>query len=153
MAKFSISTHIAAPPEVVFPLLCDLEHTAENISGIDRLEVLTDGPIGVGTRFCETRTMFGKQATEEMEFTAFDEPHGYTVECNSCGAHYVATYELIPDIWGTTVKLDFDCQAMTLLAKAISPLSLFMMGPMKKCIAADLEDIKRVAEAQEWQLA
>ncbi len=153
MAKFSLSTHIAAPPDVVFPLLSDLQHAAENISGIEQLEILTDGPMDVGTRFRETRTMFGKQATEEMLVTAFDEPHGYTVECDSCGAHYVAAYELIPDIWGTTVNLEVDCHATTLLAKAMTPLSLLMMGPMKKCMAADVDDIKRLAEAREWLVA
>ncbi|QEG35548.1 SRPBCC family protein [Bythopirellula goksoeyrii] len=153
MSKFSLSTHIAAPPEIVFPLLSDLEHAADNISGIDQIEVLTDGPMGAGTRFRETRTTFGKQTTEEMVVTAFDEPHGYTVECDSSGAHYVATYVLIPDIWGTTVKVDFDCQATTLLAKAMAPLTLLMMGPMKKCVEGDLEDVKQLAETQEWQEA
>ncbi len=153
MSQFSLSTHIAAPPEIVFPLLSDIEHAAEQIAGIDHIELLTEGPVGIGTRFCETRTIFGKTTIEEMEITAFDDPHGYTVECDSCGAHYVVTYELVPDIWGTTVKVNFLCQPTTLFAMAMTPLSLLMMGPVKKSMEADLEDIKRLAEQREWQTA
>lgn len=153
MSKFIVSTHITAPREIVFAVLSDLAHTAENVSAIECVEILTAGPVGVGTRYRETRKMFGKTATEEFEITAFDPPHGYTVECDSCGAHYKTLHTLTPDVWGTTVEILFDCQATSLVAKLMSPLSLLMLGPMKKCIATHLADIKRVAEAQEHQPA
>ena len=60
-----MSEHVTAPREVVFEVAADFHNAAElNIQGIDSLEVLTDGPIGVGTRFRETRVMMGKSSTE-----------------------------------------------------------------------------------------
>ncbi len=153
MAKFTMSEHITAPPEVVFEVASDFHHAAENIQGIDRLDVLTDGPVGVGTRFRETRTMFGKEATEEMEITAFDAPHSYVVEGESCGGHYRFEYRFVGDISGTNVRLNVETRAISFFAKLMTPVaSLLMVGPMKKCIAADMEDVKKVAESKSRQL-
>lgn len=152
MAKFSMSEHVTAPPEVVFEVASDFHNAAENVQGIDSLEVLTDGPIGVGTRFRETRVMLGKASTEEMEVTAFDPPHSYVVETESCGCHFRCEYRFVGDISGTNLRLTMDTSAISLFAKLMSPLSALMMGPMKKCIAADLEDVKSVAESRARQL-
>jgi len=66
--------YIEAPREVVFDAALDLHSAAENIGAITKMEVLTDGPIGLGTRFRETRVMFRKEATELMEITVFERP-------------------------------------------------------------------------------
>ncbi len=148
MANFTMSEHVEAPPELVFEAASDFHHAAENIHGIESLEVLTDGPIGVGTRFRETRLMFGKATTEEMEITAFDPPHGYVVENDSCGCHFRAEYKFVGDISGTNMRLEFQTEPRSLLAKLMAPLGKLMTGPMKKCIGADLADVKRLAEGR-----
>ena len=56
---------VTRPVEDVFAVFTDLHRAAERIRGIERLEVLTDGPVGKGTRFRETRIMFRREATEE----------------------------------------------------------------------------------------
>lgn len=152
MANFSMSEHVTAPPEVVFDVAADLHSAAENIQGIESLEVLTDGPVGVGTRFRETRVMMGKSSTEEMEITAFDPPHSYVVETESCGCHFRCEYRFVGDISGTNVRLTMETAPLTFFAKLMAPLSALMMGPMKKCIAADLADLKSVAESKAKQL-
>ena len=149
MAKITTRMHIEAVPDVVFEVASDLANAAETFQGIEQLEVLGEGPIGVGTRFRETRKVMGKSSTEEMEITAFDPPHGYTVECETCGALYRSQYTFVGDIAGTHVRLETNCKPITLLAKLMSPLSKLMMGTMKKCLDDDLEDLKRVAEARD----
>ncbi|MCA9230205.1 MAG: SRPBCC family protein [Planctomycetales bacterium] len=153
MARLTIKAHVDAAPEVVFAVASDFEHAAENFQGIEQFEILTEGPIGVGTRFRETRVMFGKQNTEELEITAFDEPRGYVVECDSCGAHYRSEYKFVADIAGTHVRLELDCRPVSLLARLMAPLSALMMGSVKKCLTADLEDLKQAAEAREREIA
>ena len=147
MTQFTIGKHVNATREEVFAVASDFHNMARHIRGIARLEVLTDGTIAVGTRFRETRLMLGKESTEEMEITSFRPPESYVVECDSCGAHYRAEYLFIPDISGTHMRMTFEAQPTTLLAKLMSPLAMLMMGPMKKVIDADLEDVKAVAEA------
>ncbi|MCG8451395.1 MAG: SRPBCC family protein [Pirellulales bacterium] len=153
MARFTIKKHFEAPHELVFELASDLEHAADNIRSIERLEVLTPGAVGVGTRFRETRVMFGKRSTEEMEVTAFEPTHGYTVECESCGGYFRAEYKFVGDISGTHVQLDFDTWPVSFMAKLFYPLSILMLGPMKKMVEADLEDLKTIAENRAKRLA
>ena len=147
MAHFTIGKHVNATRGEVFAIASDFQNAAQNIRGIERLQVLTDGPIGLGTRFRETRVMFGKDSTEEKEITAFDPPEGYTVENDACGMHYRAEYRFIPDIAGTHLRVTFDTRPVTFLAKLMSPLAMLMTGSLKKCIDASLEDLKVAAEA------
>ena len=67
MAGITASLRIEAPVSTVFALATDLDGWAGRIKAITRIEKLTPGPVRVGTRFKETRKMFGKEATETME--------------------------------------------------------------------------------------
>ena len=81
--KISMSELLEAPRSDVFKLFTDIENASDRISGIRKLEVLSEVRSGVGLRWRETRVMFGKEATEEMEITGFDEPESYVVEAES----------------------------------------------------------------------
>ncbi|MHC5114164.1 MAG: SRPBCC family protein [Planctomycetota bacterium] len=147
MGTLTMDIRINASPDVVFDVFTDLENAAERIDGIKTLEVLTEGPVGVGTRFRETRIMFRKEATEEMEFTAFDAGRSYVVEAESCGSHYRSEYRFEPCDEGTDVHFSFDAKPLTFFAKALSPVGMLMMGGMmRKLFRADMIDLKAVAE-------
>lgn len=147
MSNFSFETRVNAPPAQVFDVFADLTKAPDRIDQIKALEVLTDGPIGVGTRFRETRVMFKKEATEEMEITAFEPGVGYRVECESCGSHFVSDFRFAPDGDGTKVETTMDIRPQTLMAKLMSPLGVLMAGSMKKHFQADLDQLKAVCEA------
>ena len=144
----SSSTHqIAAPPERVFKVFSDLDALAGRIKGIKRLEVLTAGPIGVGTRFRETRQMPRHEATEEMEITAFDRPRMYAVSCRSCGCLITTTFRFDPAPNGTMVTVEISTQAQTWFARLLSPLGKMMIRMVQKCVTQDILDLKQVLEA------
>lgn len=146
MPRITVSTGIAAPPDRVFALFADLRNAPSNIRGITALEVLTDGPIGKGTRFRETRTMFGRACTETMEITAFDPPRSYTVEGNSAGCLCRSNISFRPDAGGTAVVFDFDTTAQTFMARLMSPLFHLMAPSCRRMLERDLADLKAVAE-------
>ena len=83
MSTLTTSKFVQAPPEATFDAFTDLRSAPDRIEAITALEVLGDGPVGVGTRFRETRVVFKREATEEMEITAFDRPNSYAVEAES----------------------------------------------------------------------
>src|SRR5690554_3078723 len=138
MAGFSIQTRIAAPIEAVFALASDFAGAAGHIKGIKKVEMLTPGPVGVGTRFRETREMFGKDATEEMEVTAFDPPRSYTLGCHSCGAKYATTFRFEAEGDATQLVCDFEATPATWWAWLFKPLAGLMMGAVKKCVQQDI---------------
>jgi carbon monoxide dehydrogenase subunit G len=147
MTEFSLTKRIAAPVETVFDVATDLEHAAEHIRGIEKIEMLTPQPVGVGTKWRETRKMMGRLSTETLEVMAFDRPRSYTVGCESCGAYFETTFRFTPAGDVTDAVLDVRMEARSLMAKLISPLGNLMFGKtMRQCMDDDLEDVKRVAE-------
>lgn len=147
MANFNMSTMVAAPVADVWAVFADFRNAPGRIKGIKKIEILTDGPIGVGTKFKETREMFKKEAVETMEVTAFEPNRLYTLECVSCGGHMKFTFRFTPNGQGTKVDVETNCRALTLFAKLLSPLTSLMMGPMmRKCMLQDMEDLKAVVE-------
>jgi hypothetical protein len=147
MAVMTAVRHIAAPPDVVFALASDFAGAPGRIKGIVKVEILTPGPVGVGTRFRETRVMFGKEAPEEMELATFDPGKSYELPGQSCGAEYRSTFRFVPDGGGTRLELEFHARAVTFFAKLMTPLSWLMKGMIKKCIEQDMDDLKQAAEA------
>ena len=146
MAAFSMSTSVQAPVETVFQLAADFPNAADRVKGIKRVEMLTPGPVGVGTRFRETREIMRREATEDMKVTQFDKPKSYTLSCHSCGCLFESTFRFEPEAGGTKVTFDCNTQALTWSAKLMSPLGWLMQGTMKKCIEQDMADIKAAAE-------
>jgi carbon monoxide dehydrogenase subunit G len=147
MSAVSVSTRVAAPVAEVFALFTDLKNAAGRVKAIKRIELLTNGPVGVGTRFRETRVMFKRDATEEMEITEFEPNRRYTVGANSCGARFTSIFQFRPDGDGTVVTLEINSKPVSLLAKLLSPLAGLMKGMMLKCVQQDLNDLKAVAES------
>jgi carbon monoxide dehydrogenase subunit G len=147
MKSITIKTRIQAPPAKVFALATDLRNAAGRIKAIQKLEVLTEGPIARGTRFRETRVMFGRPATEEMTITEFEPPARYALGAESCGCRYRTEFRFTPESGGTEVEMSFAAQPLTFFAKAMSLLMRPLLKSLTKACARDLNDLKVVAEA------
>jgi hypothetical protein len=144
--SFTTSVHIEASPEEVFALATDFGRAKEVIRAIEKVELLTDGPIGVGTRFLETRTVLGHETTQEMEVTAFDPPRLYALGCESHGARYLTEVRLAPNRSGTEVELRFEAQPLTFMAKAMAEMLKPMIDSVAGVLENDLEDLKTALE-------
>lgn len=147
MSSVEVETMVAASPERVFEVATDLENLPETMSGIDSVKVLTDGSFAEGTRWRETRTLYGKQATEEMWVTGFDPPRSYVIEAESHGARYRTELTFVPEGDGTRVTFTFAARPVTFIARLFSVLSGIMLKGVRKTLEEDLEDLKRVAES------
>ncbi len=148
MDPIRVSRHVAAPPERVFALASDFPNAPEHVDAIVRVEMLTDGPVGVGTRFRETRVMFKKEASEEMEVVEFEPPSRYVVTADSHGARYRTTFSFEPEQGGTRVSFEFQAEPYTMAAKLMAKtMGKLMMGSIVKCVEQDLDDIKAHAES------
>lgn len=147
MANVNFTKHIKANPDRTFEIFTDFESAERRIEGIKKLELLTDGPIGKGTRFRETRTMFGKETTEEMEITDFRPGRSYTVGGESCGSVWSSTFKFAPNDDGTEVSMEMSFRPVSMFAKVMSPLSFLFIGTCKKMMEKDLEDLRKAAES------
>lgn len=97
MKELTVSQDVDAGPESVWAIITDFDLFEQTVSAIEKVERLDDGEgFGVGTRWRETRTMFGRTATEDMEVTSIDDGRSYVTEANSHGAHYRTVMSVEP---------------------------------------------------------
>jgi len=141
-----VTKDIAAPVKRVYAVFTDVEQAAELVKGINKVELLSKGSFAVGTRWKETRVMFGREASEIMEVTACDPPHGFVTEAESHGMRYRAQWRFDPLSDGTRVTLEFSGIPLSRFAKLASPVSGLMSGGIATLIKQDMEDMAAAAE-------
>jgi len=144
--QVTVERRVAAPAGRVWEALTDIEGSPRVISGIEHVEMLSEAPFGVGTRWRETRRVFGKEAIEEMYVTACEPPERYVVEADSRGVHYTSEFTLTPeedDAGTTTVRLTLDSE--TEKKRLSGTMGKFLGGIGSKAVAKslfkDLEDV------------
>ncbi|NLU75618.1 SRPBCC family protein [Streptomyces sp. HNM0575] len=149
--QLTVEHRIAAPPVRVWETMTDIEGSPNVISGVERVELLSDAPFGVGTRWRETRLMFGEEATEEMWVSACEAPTRYVVEADSRGVHYTSEFTLAPDgDDATSVRLVFGGSRTE--KNALGGVIGKLFGgigarTVEKALTKDLEDIAASAES------
>jgi uncharacterized membrane protein len=148
MTHITVEVEIKAPKHVVWSLISDIEGSPTTISGIDQVEVLERPAVGLpGLKWKETRTLYGKSATETMWITEADEGSYYMTEARSHGSIYRTEVRVgeAPD--GTVLRMEFAAEPTTVVAKILSvALGWLIRRSVGKALRQDLEDVKRAAE-------
>lgn len=145
--KIVLHQEISAPIETVFSVFTNFADISKNLSAVTRVEFLEGEaqPI-VGMRWRETRTMFGKEVTEEMYISGIDAPHSYEVLSESHGTKYKTTFEFAEEDKTTMVSMKFEAHPQTRSAKLASIFGVLFLPATKKSLQKDLMDLKVVAE-------
>jgi len=149
--KLTVETDVRAAPEAVWRIVADIENAASTVEAIESVEVLEParGPSLVGLKWRETRTMFGKQATEVMWVTDARDGSHYETRAESHGAVYRSRVAVDPDADGARLSMTFQAQPVTLGAKVMWGVTGFLFkGATRKALAKDLADIKAAAEGR-----
>lgn len=145
----STSIDIHAPKEDVWKVITDMESAPERIEAIQSVEILERPEHGLaGLKWTETRTLFGKQASETMWVTEAETNSFYKTRAESHGAIYLSTISVEENDGVTTLSMQFGGKPVTFGAKLMSGLMGWMFkGATKKALVKDLEDIKKVVES------
>ena len=148
MTGLKLQRRIAASPERCFEVFTDIERLADIVPDITKIEKLTDGPVGVGTRIRCTRMIFGKEASETMEAVICEPPRRYRLEARSHGAVYLTTYTFQPDGKDTLVNFDFQATPVSLSAKIIRPFFKLLEGSMQRAMLREFDALQTECEKQ-----
>jgi uncharacterized protein YndB with AHSA1/START domain len=144
--QVSIATTVEAPPSRVFAVAADIARWPDFMSAIERVDLLTPGPVAIGARFRETRTMFGRSASEEMTVVEFTPPHRLVLAAHNHGTAYRAEHIFEASGAGTRLRMIFGGVPTSLMARLMAPLGWLFLPAVKRQLAADLADLKREAE-------
>lgn len=138
---------IDAPLPLVFNLATDFAGSERTISAITRVEMLTEGPVRVGTRFRETRVMFDREHSEILEVAGLQANHSVTLRSDFGGVAFSSTFTFEPCEGGTLVTLEVVGKPLTLLAKLTAPLAKLVTSRIAALLEQDLDDLRMAAEA------
>jgi len=146
MPTITVSRQFESSPEIAFAVVSDFPNAADFVDGIIKVEMLTEGPVEVGTQVRETRIMMGREATEEMTVTTMDHPSLFVVEAFSHGTQYITTYSIKPNDDGANVTLVFKATPKTFMAKVFAALFSRMISTVADLMEKDL--VQASIEAQ-----
>ena len=146
--KLKAEIIINGTKEQVWRVITDIEGSVETIRAIEKIEVLERPELGVlGLKWEETRTMFGRSATEVMWITEEKANEYYETRAENHGAIYVSRFQLEEIGDQTKLTMEFEGEAQSTAAKIMSFLTGFMFkGATEKALQADLKDIKDSVE-------
>jgi len=149
MKSIQISREVRAPASAVWGLITDLEGSVDMISSIEKVEILAGDEFGIGTRWRETRTMFGKKATEVMEVTEITDGESYVVIARPDSANYRTVMSILPTgETACTVTMEFGANPKGRITRLMgATMGKMFEGATRKALAADLDDIAAAAEA------
>jgi len=148
MTTVTVATTVAGRVEQVFDVFTDVEHGAERVTNIQKLEMLTVGGFRLGSRWLETRAVLGHPHTVEMEVTAFEQNHTYRITHHTAGARIDAVFTFEPVGDQTRVQIEFILESHGLPPGALSPVRWAMASKVRDVIGQDLEDLKAFIEQQ-----
>ena len=146
MAQMKMTHRFDAPIDTVFAACTDFAGLAERLDSITQVEMLTDGSTGVGTRFRETRVIFGKKAVEEMEVSDYEKNRSFTLQSISCGCEYHFRHDFRAEGTSTVIDMEMQTRPLTFFAKLMSPIGKLMIGSMRKLIERDMDQLRESLE-------
>ncbi|WP_062287665.1 SRPBCC family protein [Demequina phytophila] len=149
----SVEREIAATVERVWDIITDLDYAAEVIPAIVSLERLEGEGYEVGVRWRETRKMWGREETEEMEVVASEPPRSTSIHAESRGTEYLTVYTLEPTEAGTLLVCDFSAETPN--PGPAQRIGWFVFGKagMRATRKALDQDLAHIAEAAEGRTA
>ena len=141
MIRIELTVEIACPPEKVFEALTDLEHLPDWQSSA--VSSKPDGPLAVGTRIREQRSMMGREVDNELEVTVYDPPRRFALEGRSGPVPLSIDHELVEDGGKTVVRVHGQAKPGALF-KLAEPM---IQRTAEQELRADFERLKGRLEA------
>ena len=136
------SVIIRRPVEEVFAYVSDLTHSAEWQAGLLEVRKLTDGPVGLGTRYAFVRRFMGRKVEAANEFVAYEPNRKVQFRIASGPMPGQGTYlfEATPDGTKLTSTVELEPGGLSRLAAPLIAASL------RREIAAGLPVLKELLE-------
>jgi len=143
MSGFEMNEWIARTPKEVFDFITASENAPKVTSSIVSMVKLTEGIVGVGTRYRETRLMNGKEHSTELEVAAYEPDQRYAMKNLTEGIETIYHYSFKPEKEGTRIELVCEVKA-TGLKKLMVPM---VASILKKEDGDHLQRLKQAMEA------
>ena len=143
MIKIDFSVVVNRPPAAVFEYLTDPANLPQWQSGVTEARLVSDGPMGVGSRMTDVRSMLGRKMESTVEVTEYEPPKLFSLKSITGPVQFQVRHTLEPSDGGT--KLTFAGQG--------EPGGFFKLAEpvvartVERRFKADLETLKDMLES------
>ena len=140
-----VSVNIERPRLCVWSVLTDVRRQPEWMVDALSVEVLTDGPLRVGSRMRVPTRIGFLRTTDLMEVTAFEPPERWAVVHRGLVAGE-GTFTLHESDGGERTRVDWDERLAAPLGR-IGRVGMTLLRPLlRRQFAADLDRLRRLCE-------
>ena len=139
MARVRGSIVIHRPVEEVFDAVADQTNEPRYNPSMTVSRQVTDGPIGVGTRFVATVLSRGRPLGVDIEVTRYERPSVLGSRSVMAGSTVVGELRLEPEASGTRLTWDWDVTVAG-PARLLAPLVVVVGRRQERAIWAGLKD-------------
>lgn len=116
MTDFRVNEIIHCPIEEVFSYLSNLENAIDLVPFVTGMEKLSNGPVGHGSRFLETRLVRRRSIQSEIHITQFNRPTTFTSKSISNGVEILYHYTFSAIEGGTRVEMEVEVKTGSFLS-------------------------------------
>ncbi len=147
MSEVSVTRLVGAPIEAVWETVTDVGRYPERVASYVRIEFLSPQRTGVGARWRQWRTVFGREHDQTLEIVAWDPPHRAVTRARESGAAYETTYGLEAEKDATVVSVTFEARPTNPLAGLFQRLlGRRFMEATREAMEHDLADLATASE-------
>jgi carbon monoxide dehydrogenase subunit G len=144
MFYFETEVFVNRPQQEVFDFMSDPANDAKWQSGNQGTELISDGPIGVGTKKRSSGRFLGRKIDTQLVFTAWDPPDRYAIKAVSGPIPLESTVEFETTEDGTRVAMHGSAEA-----GGFFKLAEGMVGrQFLKQMNSDFEALKQLLESE-----
>ncbi len=118
----TISIIVRSRPEKVFAYLSNPENAPEWVPYLVSVQKITDGDVGVGTRYVEIVQIGKWQNEAELEITEYNPPHVFAYKGKGGPSRFTARFTIKPEGDGTRIEHRYSLR-MTGIFVILSPFT------------------------------
>ena len=143
MTSMTVTRRIAAPVDIVFRTVADINRFAQVVPQIVRIEFLSDVRSGIGTRFRETRLMNGQEVSTELAVTEYVENNRVRIVSEAGGTVWDTVFMVAPAGRSTELTLVMEARPYKLRARITTRL---IAGAVRRAIEQDMDAVQSFCE-------
>jgi hypothetical protein len=150
MIATEVTRRIAAPLDVVWSTITDVGRYPERVRSYVHVEYLTPERSGVGASWRQTRTVFGREHSQQLRIVGWEPPGYLKTAARESGAVYTTRYRLTDANGSTEVTVLFEVSATNVIGAIIQRLlGARLLGSTREAMERDLADLATAAEASD----
>jgi hypothetical protein len=144
--RLEVKAFADAPRDIVYRTLTDLWNRPRFVSNVEAVDMLSSGPIGIGTHYIENRIVLGRGLAIEFTIGDYDPPGIFVLTAEHAGVGFEVSYTLGYTGHETGITLELAGAPASWAGQLASLGMAIRKARLRGELEAEVGDIAREAE-------